>query len=112
MSANMKLSEAIRIGSLERPQAIGNFFRLVGVGESSVIGSCAWGAAYEAVTGYCPSLDSDGDIPDEDFHSIEDLLETEFPLEYELLFMQITEMNDSGKHTREEIADFLEREGL
>lgn len=94
----LKLSEAIRIGAKFRPQCTGDMF----VGG----GSCALGAAFEALTGrtdyyssdvlpitrYWPSLGREGGFPGE-------------------LMNEITDRNDSGEYTREQIADWLEAQG-
>lgn len=46
----MDLSTAIREGATKRPQCFGEMFALVNVrGGRAVIGSCAMGAAYEAL---------------------------------------------------------------
>jgi hypothetical protein len=53
----MRLSDAIREGAKKRPQATGELFRLTTIvsektgEERRVMGSCALGAAYEAVKG-------------------------------------------------------------
>lgn len=91
----LKLSEAIRIGAALRPhQCVGVFF---GQG-----GSCALGAAYEAITGRTLKEGSTegailkGIVPGYD--------------DYGLRF-EITGRNDRGE-TREHIADWLESRGL
>lgn len=89
----MKLSEAIREGAKLRPQYFGaDYF---GNG-----GSCALGAAYEAVTGH-------GHYYADDAPTIEDL----FPSLTVELEMEIWDKNDQECLSREQIADWLEARG-
>lgn len=95
----MKLSQAIRIGARLRPQCRRYFF--------ADGGSCAWGAAYEAVTGR---------ITGHDFPRvfIEDIVKF-FPQFAESRMAElrsiIADMNDHGE-SREQIADWLEAQGF
>ncbi len=89
----LKLSEAIRIGARIRPQCTRAFF--------SADKSCAFGAAYEALTG----------VVKEDM-MIEDL----FPFLPELdrlgnVRLAVSRRNDRGE-SRESIADWLQSIGL
>lgn len=84
----LKLSEAIRIGSRIRPQAIGRYF-LNG-------GSCALGAAAEAVR-----LDGEFCIAN---------IRRRFELPYSIIRMVLM-WNDWDRMPREKIADELEKIG-
>lgn len=87
----LKLSAAIRIGAKKRPQCNGHFF--------AEGGSCAIGAALEALTGL--SNFEDDRVPSP---------ETAWP-EMRHLSGKVYDMNDGG-FTREEIADWLESKGF
>lgn len=95
----MKLSEAIRLGSMLRPQCKGLYF--------TEGGSCALGAAYEATYSY------PGDetiISYSKFEEAYPILKpsgvTDKPSR---LAMSITNLNDIQGWTREQIADFVEK---
>lgn len=88
----LKLSEAIRIGAQIRPQCKGRAFRDGG--------SCAMGAAYEAMTGNVWPEDDFGNFP---------LIMHDFGAPTSIV-MRVTNMNDNGM-TREQIADWLESQG-
>lgn len=109
----MRLSEAIRKGSELRPMGKRALFVRR---EDGVICSCALGAAYEAITG-SHTTPSVIDI------AARDPLGNSFPAlfkpfatsvsGYDLQLHEIiAQTNDSGKFTREEIADWLESIGL
>lgn len=103
----MKLSEAIRRGARRRPQAFAALFAEVEREGEQVIGSCAWGAAYEGVTGlHFQNSDKEG------HDEIVERLAQQFPAAYSELYDQLCDMNDSDRLTREEIADFVERAGF
>ena len=89
----MKLSEAIRAGAKLRPQA---FFMMF-----DGVGSCALGAAYEAVT---------GKVLDDFFVVSWSLLGLSPGVLDHNLWKAITEMNDKKRMTREEIADWVEEQ--
>ena len=108
MTEITKLSEAIREGAKKRPMGLEDYFV-----EFEGLLSCALGAAYEAIRGQ----------PGEDHDEVSDCLETAWPwifqrgwhisrtgIAYTLVHV-IALMNDSGKFTREEIADWLESIG-
>lgn len=101
----LKLSEAIRAGAKLRPMATGVYFDYVDEGTTL---SCALGAAYEAVMGKAWGTAKE----------IGQAIRGEYPCLKEhwdggnLLYGIIADMNDSGKFTREEIADWLESCGL
>ena len=88
----MKLSEAIRAGAKLRPQGFGHTHR---DGKS-----CAVGAAYEAMTGKT-------DWPRD--KTIYEYVADASGVPLHVVRYKIAEMNDSRK-TREEIADWVERE--
>lgn len=92
----MKLSEAIRLGSLLKPQAFGDMW--VGVG------SCAFGAAYDAAgitittteaSDIWPWLDAPMKCPV--CGALEELV----------TFVISAHLNDTHRWTREEIADWV-----
>jgi hypothetical protein len=90
----LKLSEAIRIGARIRPQCRGSFFREGG--------SCALGAAYEAITGrvlpeYADATSLHGVVPHMRDHNFR---------------FSIVRKNDGDRWTRERIADWLEAQGF
>jgi hypothetical protein len=93
----LKLSEAIRKGARLRPQGTGWWHR---DGKS-----CALGAAYEALTGRITN-DYSG-VTLETIH----IMATAFPAFYALTH-EIGKMNDIQHLTREQIADWLEAQGL
>lgn len=92
----LKLSEAIRIGAQYRPQCQGAWF--------SSDGSCALGAAYEALHGYgniagFQRIDNHGNNLMEALGAPPSFLG------------EITWRNDHAGMTREQIADWLEAKG-
>lgn len=107
MSDKIKtLSQAIRLGATFRPQSSGGFFTCLGPSAEDArkpaVGSCALGAAYEAITGHTYPADGTlGPLLMNRFHGID---------EYKL--HEIIECNDTARMTREEIADWLESQGL
>lgn len=99
------LSEAIRAGSLLRPQCAGKLFTLTK--------SCALGAGYEAVTGL-------SDEPtDSEFREFQDLYAATFAMRppcpvdkcrdcsFDDLGFVVTHLNDYHTWAREQIADWL-----
>lgn len=105
----MKLSQAIRKGAKLRPMAYGEFFHW---DRNKCMGSCALGAAYEAITGSKQAFPWDiagaigaatGVILDE--------RKVFFEGQIRYLDRAITYANDTLKWTREAIADWLEGEG-
>lgn len=113
MEREIKLSEAIREGAKLRPMCQDRYFGYVGnaVTESKTwLGSCALGAAYEAITG-----ETEVESMMETLENVCQHLFSEPWLEspkaqYTLAYV-IYDMNDSGRFTREEIADWLESIG-
>ena len=125
----MKLSEAIRKGAKLRPQTVGHYFSL-NFGEPC---SCALGAAYEAVTGFPGFPITFHGIAKQSVNTVTKQLEKYFPVmtkddynccpleddwcEYSFadgdttLNRVIAHFNDDHKMSREQIADWLEKEG-
>ena len=90
----LKLSEAIRIGAKLRSQCTGRMFARGG--------SCALGAAYEAVFGYPGENVAEGAIKK---------IREHFSIPYFDLVTEVgIERNDAG-WSREQIADWLEGQG-
>lgn len=111
MAEQMKLSEAIRAGAKLRPMGEEDYF--VEVAKEGIC-SCALGAAYEALMGRI----------NEDHDDVSAALEYVYPwlfrdgwlvgpngLRYSIGNV-VAWTNDSGRFTREEIADWLETCGL
>lgn len=96
----LKLSGAIRLGALIRPQCTGQMFRRGA--------SCALGAAYEALFGYPEDSDQAGDITRLD--CITERVPVPDFLHGNLIRQIGTEKNDNG-WSRERIADWLEAQG-
>ncbi len=97
----MKLSEAMRIGAACHPQGTGLMFKM----ENGQLRTCALGAAYEGWFG-CQEAE-----PDNTYSTLYEV----FPLlreNSERLAQQIWQMNDQYGKTREEIADWLQEQGL
>lgn len=97
----MKLSQAIREGAKKHPQSIGSMYQ---DGKT-----CALGAAYVGAGGTW-----DWEKP---VHVIRSILFCKFPelsdhLNPSHLWHSITYQNDVEQKTREEIADWLERQGF
>lgn len=132
MEQRLKLSEAIRKGAKLRPMAIGDFFGKSLHGDSYHYYSCALGAAYETIYG----LEGVSSICDEcgvyaltlkTLRIIDGRLLEAWPIlqqtwrftppddegtERPITLQEvIQDTNDSGKFTREEIADWLESIG-
>lgn len=115
----LTLSAAIREGAKKRPMAQGSYFTY---NNYECIGSCALGAAYEALTGTAVvegQLASDEQI----LNTIGFYTETDMyrwveesdggPLaENHELWRVISILNDFTGWTREQIADWLETQGL
>lgn len=100
----LTLSQAIRIGARLRPQARSCFFY-----EGK---SCALGAAFEAVYGY-PNLGCVGfstRVPCKDI-PFSEALSKAFPELSGNLKREIWQRNDIQRQSREQIADWLEKEG-
>lgn len=113
----MKLSEAIREGAKLRPQCRGELFRYINPVHGWL--SCALGAALEGL-GVSPPAegedwDSRGKVPDETLcHSFPFLYIPESGEQRDLspLGLEIIDRNDKQGQSREEIADWLEAQGL
>lgn len=125
----IKLSEAIRQGAKLRPMATGDFF--VKEEWSEDVSSCALGAAYEAIHRLegVAFDDDDYDLMLKSLRTIEGRLFEDWPILNQVwcearsewiaegndapitLQEVIQDMNDFGKFTREEIADWLESIG-
>ena len=109
----MRLSDAIRKGSQQRPQGYGSLFQsaIVELSEEGfriATVSCALGAAYEGLFGTAPE-DAELECLDE--------LEAAFPIlkerrGNETLMDGILLRNDHEKLTREQIADWLDEQGV
>ena len=98
----MKFSEAIRIGSKLRPQCREIYF--------DGVGSCALGAAMEAKTGSTSlSSMSVSDLSDK---YLTYFAHPAWPGHEAELFTIIVQLNDQYLWTREEIADWLQEQGL
>lgn len=119
MVEQMKLSTAIREGAKLRPQAFRAYFYT----KNGVICSCAFGAAYEAVTGNLPRRGNKNYIDE----VITPVLDANFPVlqTFERFacpadkncticspFNIVTHLNDTHDWTREQIADWLEEKGF
>lgn len=98
----MRLSEAIRLGAMLKPQAFGDLWRDGGRT------SCALGAAYEAL-GFGPGSDVEDNehVP----RGIRDFLEepSACPVckRENRIGLTVTHLNDAHKWTRERIADWV-----
>src|SRR6185436_16765159 len=100
----MKLSEAIRLGAMLRPQSFTNGF--------DGTGTCAWGAAFEAV-GYAPKgFKFDGAwMPkwgEHEFHKLFDKSRACPDCGARFTSDMIVHLNDDHRLTREPIADWVE----
>lgn len=107
MGTKPKLSELIREGAKLRPQIYGDFFdgTYPSVGDEMVMGSCAFGAAWEAATGRMNGITGDmGDFR----AAIEPYCKRTPPMP---ILMAGVNRNDQQHHTREQIADWLESRG-
>ena len=110
----MKLSEAIRAGAEKRPQSKYNFFSIADNGET--VGSCALGAAYEAIFNITTNDEIDaGRVAElEDITGIYDFEVYEnHPVTQEEHHLDniIISLNDAYQWERERIADWLESIG-
>lgn len=100
----MRLSEAIRLGAMLRPQGFGRGF------DGS--GTCAWGAAFEAA-GYIPKnelFDSTW-MPrwgQHAFHAIFDVRRQCPQCSRKYDTEMVVHLNDEHRWTREQIADWIE----
>lgn len=109
----MKLSEAIRTGAKKRPQAFGQLARKV----NGVWGTCALGAAYEAVSGQLPRIKPTGELVDAVRKKLGGFKETTsdtitLPDGYTCsVGGALVILNDTLRWSREEIADYLEKQG-
>jgi hypothetical protein len=90
----MKLSDAIRLGAMMKPQAF--------EGWADTGGSCALLAAAEAC-GMEPRINEIAQRPSVDY----DALRERFPMLTAALICEVFKRNDSLRQTREEIADFI-----
>jgi hypothetical protein len=111
-----KLSELMRQGAATRPQAFGDYT------DASHCCTCAMGAVYEAITGKLPHPEAEDGTACSVVNTII-YLETDIllsgyivvdPISHESqnLSSIISGLNDELRWTREEIADWLESEGL
>lgn len=115
----MKLSEAIRLGAMLRPQGRGAFFIIArsNDGESS---SCALGAAFEAKLGLDTAMETVelweaySRISPKDFFKIFPIMEESVahPVHKDstaqTVFTTVVSLNDCWGWTREQIADWVE----
>lgn len=111
----MKLSEAIREGAKKRPQTFDSFFSWdydTDEGDRVCIGSCALGAAYEACVGSVSNYFPEQGVFDAISACVGIDLDQPIGPANMALWREITGRNDEDRHTREEIADWLEAEGL
>lgn len=102
----MKLSDAILKGAQQRPQCRLKYFAPV---EDGTMGSCALGAAYEAVFGPPPSIEEGKSIGSRlgELSQVYPELDNISDLNH-----QIQHRNDGLRHTREQIAAWLAEQGL
>lgn len=111
----MKLSEAIRAGAALRPGIRGRYadYRVWG-GADTCSGTCALGAAYEGITGKPPDTFSE-DVT-ERLVDLFPVLTTRYTGDGNSddwnLLDAIVHRNDYQDMTREQIADWLEAQGL
>lgn len=110
----MKLSEAIRAGAEKRPQSKFNYFSIADDG--TTVGSCALGAAYEAVFNVTTNDEiTSGHVTQlEDITGIDDFeVYEKHPItqEYHHLDSIIINLNDEHQWERERIADWLQSIG-
>jgi hypothetical protein len=111
----MKLSEAILAGARLRPQTRHSYFSDPSDGP---VGSCALGAAYEAVTGQA-DLDTDdaefeqGPFGITDLFGIEHTARIVYPVNgaRPLVHRVVTLLNDEDGWSREAIAAYLAEQG-
>ena len=99
----LKLSEAIRIGSLKSRQAIGFYRRQTGVLFWKIRWACALGAARDAV-----HLTESGTGFRDLFPISWELIPCPVCAKVGLLAASIVHLNDDQRWTRERIADFVE----
>lgn len=105
MSEQMKLSEAIRKGAKLRPQCTtGRFF--------GNIGTCALGAAVEAVTGHPHHTDGTAlAVLHKEWKFLNPRKKGD-GIALSSIGQKIVQMNDNEHMTREQIADWLAEQGL
>jgi hypothetical protein len=123
----MKLSEAIRKGATLHPQVFGCFVGWAQEEEDGtpIMGTCAIGAAYEAITGNLPTNPFDDttiealllDEIDEMNDEFGDERVIGYPSQlgltrHEEVTSVIACLNDFYAWKREDIADYLQEEGL
>jgi hypothetical protein len=111
-SQTMKLSEAIREGAKIRQMAKGAFYTQAW--RSGDVRSCALGAAHESILPCTTNAHpvSVRETLEEKWQFLKQSWDNDrsgFPIDW---IDVIAEMNDSGRYTREEIADWLESIGL
>ena len=110
MSDKIKtLSQAIRLGATFRPQCRFTLFKNNDQGQ---LASCAFGAAYEALTGYTSENHETWLYPHR--HPTE-VVRERFNLAPSTVYEVIERNNGTNGHapqSREEIADWLESQGL
>ena len=99
----MKLSEAIRAGAALRPQAHGEYVINYWNGPSR---TCAIGAAYEGITGKLPDPDWADDL-----NRVRKTIYKATGAD-DVLLNTVIQLNDDQYQTREQIADWLEAQGL
>jgi hypothetical protein len=115
----MKLSEAMREGARKRPQAYGRYYHYDLMGKGWQIASCAWGAAAEGVTGQAPRIierptyrdDPTGTGIRHPATNMRQFFREAFGVG-DRLFREVCFMNDQERMSRDEIADYLEEQGL
>jgi hypothetical protein len=122
-----RLSEAIRAGAELRPQAFGDY---VAIDDRHQTCTCALGAAYEAVTGIVPDTcdvydeQPSGNAPSTVLTRTFNLRDVRLvtPLEARIIpdiekepievYRVVAQLNDRARWSREQIADWLEAQGL
>ncbi len=110
----MKLSEAIHTGAKIRPQCRGQYFRAMD-GSTIQYGSCALGAAFEAVNGELIYATGIGggllrQWPELAFSEKNKVINPLTQANDYLMFV-ISDLNDQHKMSREEIANWLKSIG-
>lgn len=118
-----KLSEAMREGAKQRPQAFGEY-RLIEEHNGSLVScTCALGAAYEGMTGELPpappsTLWEDGCLVERillrktGISRLDRIVSPAEPIVMGFVFEIVSSLNDDHRWTREKIADWLESHGL
>ncbi len=95
-----KLSQAIRLGATFHPQCFGTMWNRDYSTFSGVFATCAVGAAIKAINPDCMNC-----------VEAQDELCERFNIEIGMIF-KIAYKNDTEKMSREQIADWLEQQGL